>query len=129
MSGVTILGKRPAPPSDLEVSRLDRKYGGTVQRSQLPYWKERGWKRLFGKFRGYFRTKYGSWRGEATLSPGGRVEMFIFNPPALLEGHPHGICFMDRGGGKYFVHTSDNNHDLSSGIIRVEQILTEAFKL
>jgi len=101
-----------------------------VERTELPYWQQRGWKKTNGRYSGYFRTKYGSFLGKATMSPSGRMEMFIKEPPDCLSKHSHWPCFMLRESGWYFIHNNRAGHfDLSSGLLDVENILTEAYQL
>ncbi|MGZ5506541.1 MAG: hypothetical protein ACXWJX_14155 [Limisphaerales bacterium] len=97
-----------------------------VQRDSRPIWEQRGWTRSGDDYHGYYRTKFGSWNGKAKVSPSGRVELFIRNPPTALESHEHWICFRQQWGGWYFIHTNSPVADLSSGILAVEQILNEA---
>lgn len=97
-----------------------------VQRDSRPYWQQRGWTASGDEFMGFFRTPFGSWKGKAKVSPSGRVELFIQYPPAVLERHSHWTCFRWRFGGWYFVHTNEPIEDLSSGILAIENILTEA---
>lgn len=101
-----------------------------VERTELPYWQQRGWKKIRNKYSGYFRTKYGSFEGKATVSASGRMEMFIKEPPDCLSKHSHWPCFMLRERGWYFIHNNRAGHfDLSSGLLDVENILTEAYQL
>jgi hypothetical protein len=98
-----------------------------VQRNPLPYWKERGWQKKGDTYRGSYRTPFGQWPGRVTLSPAGRVEVFIRNPPPVLEDHPHWICFNKRTGGWYFVHPSERVADVSAGILGLEKTIMEAY--
>jgi hypothetical protein len=75
-----------------------------------------------------YQTRFGNWSGYVMLSPGGRVEVFIHNPPAVLERHPHWPCFNKRSDGWYFIHPIRPIADVSAGIINVEKIITEAYE-
>jgi hypothetical protein len=97
-----------------------------VQRDQRPYWEQRGWTSQGGEYLGYFRTRFGSWKGKAEASPSGRIDLFIQDPPDALKGHSHWVCFRSRLGGWFFIHTNEPIEDLSSGILTIEKILTEA---
>ncbi len=108
---------------------LDGKRVKVVERKEIPYWQERGWKPSDDLFEGYFRTRYGSWRGKAEVSPAGNVKMYICEPPKQLKEHDHWVCFNKRPKGWYFIHTVGRLKDVSAGIMQVEQILNEAFKL
>src|ERR1039458_516741 len=61
-------------------------------------------------------TAHGNWHGYVTQSPGGRVEVFIRNPPPALERHPHWTCFHKRNDGWFFVHPVTPVADVSAGI-------------
>ena len=112
---------RPPPPHVLRKSTL-------VKRTPRPYWDEHGWRREGGKYSGLYQTRFGNWAGYATVSPSGRVEVFIQHPPAVLEQHPHWQCFNKRHNGWYFVHSTSPISDVSAGIINVEKTITEAYE-
>jgi hypothetical protein len=98
-----------------------------VRRAETPYWEQRGWKKARGGYSGFFRTKHGSFRGKADISPAGLTQMFIRDPPECLRNHSHWACFSLREDGWYFIHSNRaGNFDLSSGILDIENILTEA---
>jgi hypothetical protein len=127
-------GKHLSPRCFKTVAKSSNATGKTgvkvVERTELPYWQQRGWKKTHGRYSGYFRTKYGSFLGKATMSPSGRIEMFIKDPPECLSNHSHWPCFMLRERGWYFIHNNRAGHfDLSSGLLDVENILTEAYQL
>ncbi|MDD5599015.1 MAG: hypothetical protein PHV82_13790 [Victivallaceae bacterium] len=101
-----------------------------VERNQEPYWKQRGWGKSGDRFYGFFRTKFGSFRGQARISPSRQTKLYIRNPPECLKKHDHWACFVKENNGWFFIHNyNDGEFDLSSGIIQIEQILTEAFNL
>jgi hypothetical protein len=106
------------------------KHTVTIERSARPYYEEQGWQ--FGrggwfstpKLTGYYRTPFGSFKGEATDS----LTFFIFDPPEELKSHSHWVCFSYRGGGKYFIHFRVRPKDIDSGIMQVERMINEAFE-
>lgn len=101
-----------------------------IKRAEIPYWRQRGWRMISGKYRGHYSTGDKSFKGEATISNSGRVELFIFNPPDCLRKHPHWHCFIKKLDGRFFIHNNKNGtFDLSSGIMDVERILKEALEL
>lgn len=119
-----LAGFAPLAPPDREPQRSRRQ---VVKRDQRPYWKQRGWRStLTGTFVGWYRTQFGSWRGKAKRRRSGGVKLFIHAPPAVLENHSHWACFRPRSGGWYFIHMNGRVQDLSSAILEVERILTEA---
>lgn len=99
-----------------------------VTRSPRPYWEERRWSSQGDSYTGDFQTRYGTWPGCAQVSPSGRLDLFIHDPPDELWEHKHGACFMKRNNGWYFVHSSTPMQDLSAAIIAVETILNEAYE-
>lgn len=100
-----------------------------VQRLPRPYWDERGWRQEGGAYHGYYQTKTGSWPGYITVSPGGRVEVYIHNPPNALERHPHWTCFQRREGGWYFIHPTTPVSDVSAAVLSVEKTISESEQL
>lgn len=98
-----------------------------VQRGKEPYWQERGWQRDGWNYTGYYRSRVGAWKGRAEVGPTNVARLFIHEPPEFLKSHPHWICFQQRPSGWYFIHMTDDV-DLSSGILRVEALINEAFR-
>lgn len=99
-----------------------------VKREEIPYWQERKWKKKGETYNGYYRTMYESKKG-LIINHSGFVDLYIFDPPSQLWKHPHWQCFRHRGGGKYLVHFGIKPKDVSSGIIEVERILNEAYRI
>lgn len=109
-----------------------------VERDQRPLHQQKGWKEVkaFGfllgnktEYRGYYRTKLGAYKGKAYVTPSGRVEFYIENPPMYaLRIHKRGPCFMKQpfDGNWFLVHKHNTYCDLGSGIITIETILYEA---
>lgn len=93
-----------------------------VPRSENPYWAEAGWRNEGSVYKGFFRSRFGSFEGKVE-----KGRFFIFEPPPELQHHPHWICFNHQGNGWYFIHFSVPPRDMDSGIRRVEGILNEAF--
>jgi hypothetical protein len=116
---------RPKPPPRTTpiVNRGSQRV--VVRRQCVPYWQERGWVRQGHDYQGCYRTRFGSWKGRAEVGASGVARMFICNPPAVLEDHPNWPCFFMRRDGWYHIHTH-NPFGLSEGILRIEEILTEA---
>lgn len=97
----------------------------TVERDTRSYWQQRGWHHDGNEYHGFFRTAFGSWKGRAEQSPSTRLDLFIHQPPQALARHPHWQCFFLREKQWFFIHHNGAS-DLSSAIIEVERILTEA---
>ena len=125
------LGSRPVPSTirDL-VSRVVRGRGNAevVERRQIPYWQERGWKRQGNEYTGVYQTPYGAFSGWIEHRGGNNINLFIYGPPDALRSSGHWACFQDRGQGWYLVHMSRRPADLSSGILTIERLITEAFQ-
>jgi hypothetical protein len=113
----------PSPTSTRSGSRI------VVNRIPHPYWEERGWRREGRAYTGTYQTLFGSWHGYVTVSPSGRVEVFIHNPPSVLERHPHWPCFNQRSDGWFFVHPVTRVADVSAGILAVEKTIAESYEI
>ena len=122
-------------PAFPRVSSPRRKTGNkiTVRASTLPYHRERGWAKKGRLLKGYYRTKFGSFRGEIELRPGGEHKFFIYNPPETVLSGPHAACFnkagITEGGYKYSIHFRVHAKDTDSGIMAVERTIYESFKI
>ena len=122
--------EQPDVKNNVRIKEYNSVGTNVVKRSEKSYWKQRGWKKVFDKYHGYYRTSYGSFKGEATVSCSGRIELFIINPPACMRKHSHWACFMKRSKDRFFIHSNKNGlFDLSSGIMDVERIIKESFEL
>lgn len=124
------LSNRPAPASlrDL-IARAMRGRGPSVpvQRRNIPYWQERGWVRDGSNYRGNYQTGYAAFCGYATEGRSGHLEFFLYAPSDQIRRHSHWTCFVDRGDGWFFVHMGRQPRDLSSGIITIERLISEAY--
>ena len=100
-----------------------------IHRRRMPYWKERGWERHNGCHRGFYRTRYGSWAGYIYPSYDGRHEFYVYNPPRELAFHPHWTCFTHQGENWFKIHFSKKPEDMSSGIMQIERMINESFRL
>jgi hypothetical protein len=128
---VKIVTSRPAPGSlrDL-ISRAVRGHGPAVpvQRQQIPYWQERGWKQTGNTYNGSYQTRYGAFWGEVRQHSGTDLEFFLYQPSEAIRGHSHWACFIDRGNDWYLVHMGRRPRDVSSGIMTIERLITEAYE-
>lgn len=112
-------GKREYREKNVEIIGMDKEY---------PYWKESGWRKIGKVFKGYYETDYGKWYGMVEETYGGNYSFFILKPPYVLKNGAHGDCFSYKGNGKYSIHFSQKPEDISSGILTVEQLITELFE-
>ncbi|MBI5806285.1 hypothetical protein HZA73_09585 [candidate division TA06 bacterium] len=113
----------------VEVVRT-RTYDKTLflkKRSGLPYWMKAGWFQTNDGYNGWYRTKYGSWKGYIHRDYQDSYSYFIIDPPSEVKNGSHGACFSHRGNGKYQVHFSVKPTDIGDGILTVERLISESF--
>jgi hypothetical protein len=125
------LGNRPAPASIRELlSRVARGRGPAiaVQRRQIPYWQEAGWIRERNTYNGSYHTRYAAFVGYIEEHRGGHIEFYLYNPSGEIRRSSHWACFQHRGNDWYFVHMGKRPKDVSSGIMTIERMITEAFE-
>jgi hypothetical protein len=99
----------------------------TVQRRTIPYWQERGWVRDGSDYRGNYQTKFAVFCGFVVEGRSGYLEFYLYAPSEQIRRHSHWTCFVDRGDDWYFVHMGRQPRDLSSGIITIERLISEAY--
>lgn len=125
------LGSRPAPASIRDmISRLVRGRGPAtqVERRELPYWQERGWTRQGNRYTGSYQTPYAAYFGHIEEHRGGHIDFYLYNPGREIREHGHWACFQHRGNDWYLVHMAKAARDVSSGIITIERLVTEAYE-
>lgn len=101
----------------------------TVKRSTTLYLIQQGWKltnRSEGRWEGYIRSRYGSYKGKVEHST--PLKFYIHNPPEPLRHH-HWSCFTALSDGWYSVHFKKLPKDADSGVIALEALINEAFLL
>jgi predicted acyl esterase len=125
------LGTRPASASLRDmISRWARGHAPTtaVQRRELPYWQEHGWTREDNTYTGNYQTPYAAFQGWIEQERSGQINFFLHNPSAKIRSHSHWTCFQHRGQDWYLVHMGRQPRDVSSGIITIERLITEAYE-
>lgn len=125
------LGSRPAPASVREL--ISRALRGqrpqiTVQRRQIPYWQERGWSRSGNRYTGSYQTPYGAFQGWIEQERSGHLSFYLYNPSRQVRDCSHWTCFQHRGSDWYLIHMAREPKDVSSGIMTIERLLTEAYE-
>jgi len=100
--------------------------GQLVRRVVRPHWVEQGWIQNGNEYRGYYRTRFGSYEGAIVHRYEGRFDFFIYYPPDCLWEHSHNQCFVHLGGDTYRVHFSREGRTIDDGILAIEKILAEA---
>lgn len=124
------LGSRPAPYSIREViSRVVRGHAPSifVERREIPYWRERGWTRNGNNYTGSYQTPYAAFQGWIEEGWSG-INFFLYNPSAQIRRHSHWTCFTPRGSDWFLVHMARRPNDVSSGILTIERLITEAYQ-
>jgi hypothetical protein len=128
---VRVVTSRPAPASIRDfLSRMVR--GGRpstpVERRELPYWEERTWTRNGNTYRGAYRTRYAAFSGEITQHSGDDIDFYLYQPTDEIRACGHWPCFQHRGNDWYLVHMGRRPKDVSSGILAIERLVTEAYE-
>jgi hypothetical protein len=124
------LGDRTAPVAIRDLlSRVVRGRSPivSVERRRIPYWQERGWVRERTGYRGNYQTDRAVFCGYATEHPGGQFSFYLYRPSEQIASHSHWVCFTPTGEGWYLVHMGRQPHDVSSGILTVERLISEAY--
>ena len=126
------LGARPLPASIRELlarwGRAPERSSIPVERRQIPYWQEHGWVRKGNTYTGSYQTRYGAFYGHITENRSGHIDFLLYNPSGEIRNHSHWTCFQHRGNDWYAVHMAKQPRDVSSGIITIERLITEAYE-
>ncbi len=125
------LGTRPAPNSIRNIfSRVAWGHAPliSVLRREIPYWRERGWIRDGNSYTGSYQTPYASFQGWIEEKRFGHIDFHLYNPSREIQRHSHWVCFASRGEDWYLVHMARRPKDVSSGIITIERLITEAYE-
>jgi hypothetical protein len=99
-----------------------------VNRQQIPYWQESGWTHRGNNYQGAYQTPFGAFRGSIEDRGAGNFQFLIFDPPNAMRKHSHWSCFQNLGKGWYLIHMGRRPADISSGIMTIERLLTEAIE-
>lgn len=125
------LGTRPAPATIRQLfERVWRGHGPAipVQRRQIAYWQEHGWTRQGNTYNGNYQTPYAAFWGQISEHRGGHIDFMLYMPSNEIRNCSHWPCFQHRGNDWYLVHMAKQPQDVSSGIITIERLLTEAYE-
>jgi hypothetical protein len=115
------------PLSPREAIRSDSKRV-LVEGNSIPYWQERGWTQMGWNYEGQYKTRFASCAGRVTVSPAGYCKIFVKSPPVAVQRHPKWVCFHLSKENWYRVNTVSQCRDVSSGILEVENIITESYE-
>jgi len=125
------LGTRPAPNAIREMfSGVVRGHAPiiSVRRREIPYWQEHGWVRDGNHYTGSYQTPHGSFHGWIEEKRFGNIEFLLHNPSPEIRSHSHWVCFASRGNEWYLVHMARRPKDVSSGILTIERLISEAYQ-
>ena len=107
-----------------------------IKRSSKTHLTEQGWRltteRGKPQLEGWYRCKYGSFYGMIQNLASSKPGYFIKDPPRALDSHYHRTCFSERpdiGKGWYSVHFRLLPRDVDSGVLHIEGVLNESFRL
>lgn len=106
----------------------------TIKRRAKGYLPEQGWELSGGlnpQWNGFYRTRFGSYKGRVVPKAEPNRRYFIHNPPKSLRNH-HWACFTEmkgmEQGGWYAVHLLPFPKDIDSGVLAIERVIDEAYK-
>ena len=99
-----------------------------VERRQIPYWQERGWRRNGNVYEGNYQTPYAAFQGWVEQEQSGRAKFYLYLPSDVISRHSHWACFQHLGNDWYLIHMGREPRDVSSGIITIERLITEAYQ-
>jgi len=128
---VRITSTRPAAATIRDfVSRVVRGGGPAVpvERRQIPYWQEKGWAHNGKTYNGSYQTRYAAFWGEIIHHSGNDIDFYLYQPTDEIRRCGHWACFQHRGNDWYLVHMGRRPKDVSSGIIAIERLITEAYE-
>jgi len=100
-----------------------------VESIPLALWEKLGWRKKGNEYRGFYRTRFGSYPGRIVEGRARDFKFYIKDPPAALKVHPKWQCFKYCGKGNFWVHQSQPAKDVDGGIIEIQRIVEEAFSM
>jgi len=125
---VTVLATRTAPSLDRFTTQRGHSPVEVVRRRETPYWQERGWVRQGDVYWGNYQTHYGASQGMVEDRGWGDLRFYMFEPPGQVRESYHWACFQPRGKKGFHVHMATRPADVSSGIMTIEKLITDAFE-
>jgi hypothetical protein len=94
----------------------------------IPYWQERGWRRDGNTYSGSYQSRHGAFQGWIEERSLGHIDFYLRAPSQEIQEHSHWTCFQPRNDSWYLVHMSRQPHDVGSGIMTIERLITEAYE-
>ena len=117
--------------SKVKVIPFNSKNPKTVIPDNTPLYIKRGWMKKGNQYQGYYRTRYGSWRGLIERR-GDKFIVIIVSPPKdRLKKHKRWVCFHHKKGNHWSIHLAINpkDGDISAIIYYVEKIINDSYRL
>ena len=75
------------------------------------------------------RRATGAFLGQRSPSThGSDIDFLLYQPSDEIRRHSHWACFQERGNDWYLVHMGRRPKDVSSGILAIERLITEAYR-
>jgi len=99
-----------------------------VARRAIPFWQERGWRHDGNVYSGAYQTRHGAFQGWIEQRSSGHIDFYLHAPSDQIQRHSHWACFQPRTDGWYLIHMSRTPQDVSSGIIAIEHLVSEAYQ-
>ena len=79
-------------------------------------------------YRGNYQTAHAAFVGYITEQRSGHLEFYLYQPSDQIRRHSHWTCFVDRSDFWYLIHMGRQPKDISSGIITIERLISEAYR-
>jgi hypothetical protein len=99
-----------------------------IKRRELPYWQVRGWAWHNGTYLGNYQTRFGAFQGLIEDRGQGDLRFYMLDPPQEVRSGSHWNCFQPRERKGFLVHMATKPWDVSSGIMAIERLITNAFE-
>lgn len=118
----------PSIPGKINYARINSAGPIEIKPNSLPYHQERGWTCRNNSYSGYYRCKYGAWKGLITKNFGAPIKFYIFDPPKQVFSGTHSACFTSKDGYRYHIHFQVDSQSIDSGILSVERTIFESIE-
>ncbi len=123
----------PMPRGGRGVGKVSsNKFEGAVPINETPLIEKQRWQKKRNTLSGYYRTKFGAWRGEI-IRRGDRFRVYIWLDPAIpnIERHNCWVCFHRESGKKYEINLALNpaDGDPSAIVFYVQKLIGECFAM
>ena len=100
----------------------------SVERREIPYWRERGWAHHGRAYTGVYQTRQAAFQGRIEEGWSDHLTFYLHRPSEEIRSCSHWPCFVPQPGGWYLVHMARRPKDVSSGILTIERLITEAYR-